>query len=783
LRLPGAAMGAFVEAFVAAAAIAVAYFLAARLGLGLLSAPSDIAVFWPASGVAAGILIIAGSRARAALVIGVFAATVAANLLGDRSLLTSSFKGLCNAGEPVLLAWLIERWFGPAFSFGDLRRVVGFVAATCLAMAASAIGGAMAMTHFHTTAPFWEAWHTWFLSGVIGILVVAPLMIGLAKAWRERPSKENVIEGLAVLGLLAVVTLFVVDCPSSSWMAYCLGPFVLPPILWLAARCEPVLAIAGTFVVSLIVICATTFGVGHFGDTALPMMERAKGAQATIVMVTVYTLTLIALLSERRAREQRLHRLLGTLPAAIYTTDKDGRITYCNPAAVELWGAAPGPGKDKWSDLCRLRYPDGRPMPAHDYPAQICLNEGRAVRGREAILERPDGTRVPVIPCPAPLFDEQGTVAGFVSMKLDITERKRAEAALADRNLQLSLAGKAALVGSFAINLDAARKDFAAQRMQISSGFAAIYGLPAETAEIPMSDWRSRVHPRDLPQMLERRHQAFAERRREDHLKYRIVRSCGAVRWIESRTFIEYDPTGHPKRLVGVNIDVTESKRAEEQQRTLSAELDHRVKNVLATVSAIITQTPKANGSLADFVAGLDNRIKSLARTHELLSDNRWHGVSLEEIVRLELAPYSAGNAAFGGPRVTLQAEPAQAVAMVLHELVTNAAKYGAFSNQDGRVLLRWRWLENGSRNRLAIEWQELGGPLVLPPTQSGYGTGIVRELIPFELGGTVDLDFAPDGLRCRLEISDDWIRGADPTSNNSEVRTQNSALALEVSA
>ena len=154
----------------------------------------------------------------------------------------------------------------------------------------------------------------------------------------------------------------------------------------------------------------------------------------------------------------------------------------------------------------------------------------------------------------------------------------------------------------------------------------------------------------------------------------------------------------------------------------LLAELDHRVKNVLATVSAIITQTPKADGSLADYVTGLDDRIKSLARTHELLSDSHWHGVSLEEIVRRELAPFTAGNATVGGPRVTLKADAAQAVAMVLHELATNAAKYGAFSKRDGRLLLRWRWLRNGSSHRLAIEWQELGGPPVL--SQAILATG-----------------------------------------------------------
>ena len=154
-------------------------------------------------------------------------------------------------------------------------------------------------------------------------------------------------------------------------------------------------------------------------------------------------------------------------------------------------------------------------------------------------------------------------------------------------------------------------------------------------------------------------------------------------------------------------------------------------------------------------------RIKSLARTHELLSHSRWHGVSLEEIVRRELAPYLAVNAEIGGPCVTLKAEAAQALGFVLHELATNAAKHGAFTKPGGRLSLRWWWLRNGSPGRLAIEWQELGGPLVREPTQPGYGTSIVRELIPFELGGTADLDFATNGLQCRMEIPADWVRNA----------------------
>jgi two-component sensor histidine kinase len=240
-------------------------------------------------------------------------------------------------------------------------------------------------------------------------------------------------------------------------------------------------------------------------------------------------------------------------------------------------------------------------------------------------------------------------------------------------------------------------------------------------------------------------------------LDYRIVRA-GEVRWIESRSFILYNSDEHPQRVIGVNIDITERKRSEERQRFLVSELDHRVKNLLSTVRAIITQTQEASSSHNEFVTGLKRRIDSLDRTHELLSESNWRGASLAAIVRREFAPYAAGNAEAGGPSVNLKAEATQAVAMVLHELTTNAAKYGAFSSRTGRVSVQWRWQQTGSHDRLVIEWLETGGPAVLAPRQSGYGTGIIRELIPFELGGKVDLVFASEGIRCRFEIPADWI-------------------------
>jgi two-component sensor histidine kinase len=261
------------------------------------------------------------------------------------------------------------------------------------------------------------------------------------------------------------------------------------------------------------------------------------------------------------------------------------------------------------------------------------------------------------------------------------------------------------------------------------------------------------------------RSEAFHEWRREYNVEYRIVRPGGEIRWVETRCFIAYNGVGYPKRVVGVSIDVTERKRVQEQQRALLAELDHRVKNTLATVSAIVGQTRDGSGSMVDFVTALEGRIRAMATTHELLSACRWQGVSLTELVRRELAPYAAGsNSAFKGPDVHLRPEAAQAMSMVLHELTTNAAKYGALSNKDGRVSVRWERRVNGqTRPLLVLDWQEIGGPPVVAPGNSSYGTSTIREVIPYEFGGTVNFELAREGVRCRLELPADWLSNNGP--------------------
>jgi two-component sensor histidine kinase len=203
-------------------------------------------------------------------------------------------------------------------------------------------------------------------------------------------------------------------------------------------------------------------------------------------------------------------------------------------------------------------------------------------------------------------------------------------------------------------------------------------------------------------------------------------------------------------------LDITERKSADEHQKMLITELDHRVKNILARVAVVAMQTREGSSSMSQFVKTLDGRIQSLAAAHSLLSHTGWNGVGLTDLVRDQLAPYlREANVNISGPNVTLNAAATQAIAMTLHELATNAAKYGALSTPGGQVLVSWeRVVGNGTAAKLILKWRETGGPIVGTPPRSGFGTNLIRDLIPHELSGTVDLVFRSDGVCCSLEVS-----------------------------
>jgi len=489
-------------------AVGVTYFLAARLSLLLLT-ESGVAVFWPAAGISSGILIALGRPARWPVAIGVIVANIPANLAADRNILSSGIFTLSDAGEALLVAWIIERSMGSPFNLGRLRHVLGFVAAAIVGTAVSGIGATLGYKlGYNPDDSAWTIWRQWVASDAIGVIAVAPLIIGVVAALRTPPSRSELVEGaVALIGEAAIAGMTVFVLPADWWERTVPVVLLLPVLLWVAARCRPVFAAAAVFIVSLIVIATVTFGLGNFGDGVPSIDDDIISAQITIVGTALYAFILSSLFAERRQQEEHQKVLMAEL---------DHRV---------------------------------------------------------------------------------------------------------------------------------------------------------------------------------------------------------------------------------------------EHQKILMAELDHRVKNVLARVTAVADSTRHDGASIDEFLHAYNGRIQSMAAAHTLLSETGWRGSNLAALVRSQLAPYATNaNVTIVGTDIRLGAPATQALAMALHELVTNAVKYGSLSIPGGRVSVTWERKLNGAGN-LILVWREVGGPPVASEVPPGYGTELIRELIPHELDGKVDLAFAGDGACCRIEF------------------------------
>lgn len=290
-------------------AVAIAYFLAARLSFFLVTKPDDVAAFWPAAGVAAGLMIALGPGARLPVAAGTIVASIPANLLGNWSLWTSIVFGLCNAVQILLMAGLIERYFGSAFSLDSLRKVLELVATAIAGTAVAAIGGAVGVVLVQgSTAPALTIWYHWLASNVPAIVAVVPLFIGLASAVRDPPPRHEIIEGVVALVALTALSGFIVFLPREPWAIVALVALLFPLLLWLAARCRPVFAAAAAFVVALTIVWTTTFSIGMFDEKNFTIAERSLAAQATILAVSLCSIVLASLFSERRESEARLAR-------------------------------------------------------------------------------------------------------------------------------------------------------------------------------------------------------------------------------------------------------------------------------------------------------------------------------------------------------------------------------------------------------------------------------------------------------------------------------------------
>jgi PAS domain S-box-containing protein len=558
-----------------------------------------------------------------------------------------------------------------------------------------------------------------------------------------------------------------------------------------------------------------------------------------------------------RSEELAFRRVLDELPAAVYLTDAKGHITYYNEAAVALWGRRPELGNSEWCGSWKLFWMDGRSMAHGECPMAITIREKRAVRGKEAIAERPDGTRVTFAPYPTPLFDEDGELVGAVNLLVDITERKRAEeharrlASIVESSddaiISESLDGiieswnrgaerlfgyspEEAIGQPVAMLVPADRpEDAKSIIMRIRTGEAVDHYETVRRAKdgrlvdvsltvSPVSDEQGRIiaaskiarditerkraeeHAQRLASIVESSDDAIisesldgiieswnrgAERlfgySPEEAIGQPVAMLVPDDRPDDSTTIIRKIRTGaaidhyetvrraKDGRLIDVSLsvspvrndrgrvvaaskiarDITERRRAEEQQTLVLGEMKHRIKNTLATVQGMARQSLKTATAQerSSFIA----RLRSLAEAHDLLTNKEWTRARLCDVVARAVGPFRQQfreRLRLEGPDdVWLSSERSLLLTMALHELATNAVKYGALSNSRGTVEVRWQCKEG----TLALVWREEGGPRVQAPERPGFGSRLLERAL--KTLGTAELKFEPTGVVCALTV------------------------------
>jgi PAS domain S-box-containing protein len=474
---------------------------------------------------------------------------------------------------------------------------------------------------------------------------------------------------------------------------------------------------------------------------------------------------------ELRDSEYRLRHLLEALPTAIYTTDAEGKINFYNQAAVELAGRKPELGIDGWCVAWKLYTPDGVPLPHDKCPMAIALKEQRCVASTDMIAERPDGSRAWVTPYPTPLFDRSGRLTGGINMLIDVTERRQAE---------LQSAKLAAIVAS---SDDAiVSKTLEGIITSWNAGAAHIFGYSAEEM---VGQPITRIIP---PELWPEEDAILAALRRGEHVDH-----FETVRMGKDGHRINVSVTISPIRdksgkLVGaskVGRDITERKRAEQLQELLIGELNHRVKNTLATVQSIANQTVHHAKSPSEFAASFSGRIQTLARTHSLLTDSTWQGAELSALIHDQLAVGEGEDARVfcAGPSVTLSPQAALHLSLVLHELATNARKYGALSTPRGRLSIKWMVRTNNER-QLLLQWQERDGPPVAVPQKRGFGTNLIEKSLGAH-GGMASIRYEGDGLTCDITLAlpeSEWPSGAYRTLAPETMERKQARLGLKSS-
>jgi PAS domain S-box-containing protein len=433
------------------------------------------------------------------------------------------------------------------------------------------------------------------------------------------------------------------------------------------------------------------------------------------------------------------------LPLAVYTTDAEGRITFYNAAAVALWGREPELGKAEFCGSWKLYWPDGTPMRHAECPMALALEQGRPIRGAEALAERPDGTRVPFLPYPTPLHDASGRLVGAVNMLVDITDRKQVEYSAYHLSAVVESSDDAIV-----------SKDLDGIVVSWNRGAERLFGYTAEemvgksiTILIPSDRLHEEADVLKRIRRGERIEHYETIRRRKDASLVDISLSVSPIRRADGR-------------IVGASKiarDITERKRAQLRHELLTREVHHRTKNLFAVVQSVVSRSFADKGSLREAETAVLSRLRSLAQTHVMLIEKEWRGADIAEVVRQAMGPY-AGRVTIEGPSVMLTAQAAQNFALAVHELATNAVKHGALSDPNGCVDIVWTIGRPNGHSTFHFRWQERGGPPVEQPTRRGFGSDVLEQVMAEYFDLVPRIEFAATGIRYELSGSLQSITG-----------------------
>ncbi|MDJ0389090.1 PAS domain S-box protein [Roseomonas sp. E05] len=497
--------------------------------------------------------------------------------------------------------------------------------------------------------------------------------------------------------------------------------------------------------------------------TGMPVRDaegRVVGSVAALVDIDAERRAAEAL----RESELRFRTLAEAVPQVVWSSLPDGRIDYVNPRLQDFTGLMPGLAMES---PVRIVHPEDQRRAARAW--QRALRRGRPFSAELRLLRAEGGWRwCAVRALPARAAD--GTIRRWIGAATDVSELVEAREALARQVAAQTASREAAVQAAAALAASESRfrrfaeaspdvmwmTDPATGRVEfVSPAFERIWGVAQERFGSQPHLWEEMIHPADRSRI-----EAMQQSRQGAEtfeIEYRIQRPDGTQRWIRDVSFPILDAQGVPSRRGGLARDVTEAKAAEARQALLLGELNHRVKNTLATVHSLALQTARAMGDKSEatqrFLQDFQSRLLTLARGHDLLTARTWRGTTLAETARAVLTPWQSTSGPGGesrlvisGPPVWLAPKQTLGFALALHELATNAVKHGALTRAEGRIVVRWQG-ESGGMVRLT--WQEQNGPPVQAPSRNGFGSRMLERGLPAELGpgSSVELDYAADGF------------------------------------